>query len=534
MQFQIKSTQKMPHLLLNAGRSWLLPSLIIGLIYVPLLLEGGIITDDWGDILQTWNCQGFMHCYGAWFPLFSNRPLAPLPITLSTQLFTTHYAWYLFTNTSIYIAALVLTAHAFKSMLSLRARQIFFILAAVPCIAMPLVVSPINQLTATLAFLYWAISLILIQKYSRTQEWFWYGLGYLSLLCGFLTYEIILPLLFFTAFLPALENPATYVKRRSSYFFKYIAPILLVLLLVIVWQKILAPQFIEVFSRLNFNAAHVLPILYTWVKTFALDLPSLFLKALAYLSFYNLLTLAIISILLVLGYREKIPARSFIFRAPFLILSACAFLSSALIFILSDAAATPWGYQARGLSSAWFTLAIFIAALLQSSQALSKTIRASCFVLALLFTCFSALSFSIQRDKYIESWQLQLHIIHDAVSLIQTQKIGPNASIIGNVPRYAPNNYNRELVFSQSWDFPAALVLYAQDQIRGGLVIDSRGKDLQNLRVDNDKASVNDQGIVDFTNLWLYDFEPKTNKGMLMRIPNPQALDELIKQWQLK
>jgi hypothetical protein len=148
-----------------------------------------------------------------------------------------------------------------------------------------------------------------------------------------------------------------------------------------------------------------------------------------------------------------------------------------------------------------------------------------------LLTSFSVFSFSIQRDKYIESWDLQLWILQDALTLIQKQAIGPNASILANVPRYTPNNYNRELVYSQSWDFPAALVLYAQDQVRGGIVVDSRGKDLQNLRIEGEIATVNDQGKIDFTNLWLYDYEPATKRGSLSRLNNPQELQSLIASW---
>jgi len=510
---------------------WVLVGLITAVIYTPLLLNGGIITDDWGDIRQTWDCSGFFSCYKEWFPLFSNRPLAPLPITLSTKIFSTNYSWYLLTNTAIYLAALGLSAQVFAPFLRPFSGTVFFLLAAAPCIAMPLIVSPINQLTATVSFLYWAISLRLLLRHDLNRQWLFYGLAYLLLLCAFLTYEIILPLLFFTAFLPAISNPQKLTKDLLGYFLKYIFPILIVLTLVMVWQKILAPQFFEDVSRLRFNPAHILRNLYTWVSVFALQLPNLFLKSFAYFSFPAMLIFLLIGILF---WRGSTADKKFNSRSQekwFLGLSLISWLSSSLIFVLADESAVSWGYQARGLSSTWFCFAIVVACFVQTANSFVKFKRILCLVLIYLVTSFSVFSFSIQRDKYIESWDLQLLILQDALTLIQKQAIGPNASILANVPRYTPNNYNRELVYSQSWDFPAALVLYAQDQVRGGIVVDSRGKDLQNLRIEGEIATVNDQGKVDFSNLWLYDFEPTIKQGSLKRLRNSDELQALISHW---
>jgi hypothetical protein len=510
---------------------WALISLITAIIYVPLLINGGIITDDWGDIRQTWDCPGFFACYKEWFPLFSNRPLAPLPITLSTKIFSTNYSWYLITNTAIYLAALALTTQVFALFLRPFAQSLFFLLAVVPCIAMPLIVSPINQLTATVAFLYWAISLKLLMQHDLNRRWLFYGLSYLFLLCAFLTYEIILPLLFFTAFLPAISTPQKLTKDWLGYFVKYIFPILIVLVLVMVWQKVLAPQFFEDMSRLRINPAHFLRNLYTWISVFVIQLPNLFLKSFSYFSYSIALIFVLIAALFWQGLVSDKRTGPRLQEKWFLGLSLMSWLSSSLIFVLADESAVSWGYQARGLSSTWFCFAIVLACFAQAANSFLKLKRILCLVLIYLLTSFSVFSFSIQRDKYIESWDLQLWILQDALTLIQKQAIGPNASILANVPRYTPNNYNRELVYSQSWDFPAALVLYAQDQVRGGIVVDSRGKDLQNLRIEGEIATVNDQGKIDFTNLWLYDYEPTTKRGSLSRLNNPQELQSLIASW---
>jgi len=525
-------------------------ALIAAALYIPLILGGGIITDDWGDILESIHCNSFWQCYGDWFPLFSNRPLAPLPITITTRLFTTHYALYLFTNSVIYLVAIGITARSFAPFLSSFSRQVFFLLAAAPFIAMPVIVSPINQLTATVAFLYWAISLNLLLNYCLSGRKYEYALAYFFLLCGFLTYEIILPLLFLTAFLPALLNPPKKIKHWLGYAVKFITPILGVLLLIIIWQKVLAPHFMEVYSRLNFIPAQISRNLHTWVHLFLVQIPALFNKAIDYISFsfFSIQTLMIFAFLGGLFYLTGLhnqqiyntPAKeSWKPNAIFFFIATGCLISSSLIFILTNESAVSWGYQARGLSSTWIALAIWIASLTQIALSLPKILRAIALLLLLLFNSFSVLSFTVQRDQYIESWNLQMHILTDIKALMQKEVMGSVVSIIANVPRYTPNTYNRELVFSQSWDLPAAMAVENKQHIQSGIVIDSRAKGLekarglQGLHIENGKAIVNDGGQVDFTNLWLYDFDPTTQQGTLTPLKNSTVLQEKIDQWKL-
>jgi hypothetical protein len=526
-------------------RAWILVAMIIGALYLPLILEGGIIADDWGDILESINCNNFWQCYGDWFPLFSNRPLAPLPITLTTRLFTTHYSLYLLTNSSIYLIALVITAKSFSPFLSRFSQQVFFLLAAVPFIAMPVIASPINQLTATVAFLYWAISLNAILKFRLSGNRFNYFLAYFFLLCGFLTYEIILPLLFFIGFLPALLQPRNKASKTKpisdsvKYCMQFIGPILGVLLLTIFWQKVLAPHFIEVFSRLNFNPAHVTRILFTWVHLFLVQIPDLFIKALPYIATEALGIFALLGGLFWMSARQTNASAvnktisGHQASLPFFLISSACLISSSLIFVLTDESAVSWGYQARGLSSTWFALAIWFACIAQLAQGASKIFRALILLIIYVFTALSILSFTIQRDKYIESWKLQLEILKDVDNLLLAKNIGKNASVIYDVPRYTPNNYNRELVFSQSWDLPAALTITTNHRLQSGIVIDSRSKNLQGLRIENGKATVNDQGQVGLENLWLYDFDPISRTGKLSPVDNPATLEKRIAVWQL-
>lgn len=523
---------KTPHQL-----AWILIAIAVIAIYLPLVLHGGIITDDWGDVFESINCNTFWECYTDWFPLFSNRPLAPLPITLTTRLFGTNYSLYLISNSAIYLLAILVAGRAISPFINFSSQAIFIILAAVPCIAMPVIVSPINQLTATVAFLYWSFSLSLLIAQNQSRGRLSYFIAYFWLLCGFLTYEIILPLLFFTAFLPAMSPPPKGINAWGRYFIKYVAPIVVILLLVIFWQKILAPNFIEVYSRLNFNPANFSRNLFTWIHLFIVQLPNLFIKAIPQASyetiFISLLVAALFWISMGKRKHHALIKNPKISQISFFLISTCALLSSSLIFILTDESAVSWGYQARGLSSTWFALAIWIASISNLSDILPKILRAICLFLILNFTCLSILSFIIQRDKYIESWSLQMLILKDVDRLLRENTLGENPSIIFDVPRYAPNNYNRELVFSQSWDLPAAITITTNHRLQSGIVIDSRLSHFNGLRIANNQIIVNDGGKVDLNNLWLYEFNPIHHGGVLIPLKNQDVIKNQLIKWGL-
>lgn len=82
----------------------------LGILYVPLMMYGGIIVDDWGNIGQDLYCSNLFECYLGWFPLFSNRPLAPIPIVITTMLFGLSFYAYLIFNSLVYLVAIGLLA----------------------------------------------------------------------------------------------------------------------------------------------------------------------------------------------------------------------------------------------------------------------------------------------------------------------------------------------------------------------------------------------------------------------------------------
>jgi hypothetical protein len=500
--------------------AWVLLGLFILFGYLPLITQAGISVDDWGDISHNLSCSSFAACYQSWFPLFSNRPLAPLPIVVLTFALGNWYGGYLLINSLIYLAAIAICAKVIAHISHQGNAMIFALFAAIPIIAMPVITSPINQSTATVSFLLWSLSLASLWQFLQSGKTrYWLG-AYVLLLLAFLTYEVILPLLVFTALLPWIANSQSHRPLSLRYLTQFILPMVVVLAIVTLWQKGIAPQFMEVDSRLKWMPGEAVIKLYTFLDCFSCIFPansrSVFENArLSWLRRCDGRCLRINKLRSGdLGSCKTvcIPANYLgVKEQTLFIVSIFCFLSSASIFILSNESAVSGGYQARGLSSTWFAFAIALAAIFPTQRAL----RALWIGTLTIFFTLSALCFCIERNQTITAWQLQLRIVEDAHALIKAQQLPAGAVVMGDVPHYLTPNFNDEIVFSQPWDFGAALAIRTNGAIEPGPVIDSRRAELRNLRIENDRVLAQNFSGATLEQFWLYRFDPSQNMGSL-------------------
>jgi hypothetical protein len=249
------------------------------------------------------------------------------------------------------------------------------------------------------------------------------------------------------------------------------------------------------------------------------------LKITSYLNLYNLLTGLLLVATLWKGIRQNKLGSNPQRAIRFTWVATLCFLSSCSIFILSDESAVSSGYQARGLSSTWFAFALLFAGI---SSLINK--KHYFLIIPLVAIGFlSSISYSVQRDQYIKSWELQTWIIGDVSQLILLNNVSAPAVIVGNVPKYLESNYNDEIVFSQPWDFGAALALNTNKVVVDGFPIDSRNNDLRFINISNDFVSAQNWTGSNFKNLWFYDFDPQSKRGTLLRAVNGEQLLKAIK-----
>ena len=502
----------------------------IGLLYLPLILKGGIIVDDWGDIAQSLGCTGFWACYGSWFPMFSNRPLEPLPITLFTFIFGLNIRYYLIANTTVFLAAIFLLALVVKKISNALTATTFVVFALMPVLAMPIVSSPINGSISNFSYLYWAISLVFLYLYCAPtipkRNVVYYLASYFFLLCSWLTYEVHLPLVVINAFLPFLLDRDTLLKHPKRYLVQFISPLILVLLIVVGYQKIVAPLlFTVVHSRINLDVMKIQWSYRTWLDLFYLQLPSLFLKMKGHLSIYSIFTATLAATSLGLATYSLRTEKTGGLHLGFVGCSFLCFIACYLVFILSGATTVEGsGYDARFLSSSWIAFALVVSACAYVALRFSLWTLIPLGLLAFLCT----LVFSISRDNYITSWQVQQNILSQALRLIEEKKVPQNAFILGNVPKYLEHNFNNEIIFSQPWDFGMALSIYTQNLIQGGAVIDARKGDFRNLKMNQGKLILDNYWQAPIERLWVFDFDPKTQLASLNAVSGPGDLQKQL------
>jgi hypothetical protein len=502
--------------------------LYCSLLYGPLILHGGIIVDDWGDLGQNLDCTEFLDCYLNWFPFFSNRPLAPIPLVLSTLAFGVQFWAYLALNAAVYLLAISMVAVVVNRLLGALPALGFWMLAAVPIIAMPVITSPINCLINNTSFVLWAGALLMLAQYCKTQRLLWYGLSYLCLALSLLTYEIILPLLVITVMLPyALDSQAS-KKSLGQYVMRYVVPVLVVVMLMLVWQKMIAPQlFTVVYSRIEWNWDKIYWGFTGWPSIFYEQLPGLFKKLIVFAPLQSAgWILGVFGLYFLLGYTLG-PAHSSLAKSRFILLCmSLVCVASFGLFALGGAKEVEIGnYAARILSSTWIAFALLLAALVGASRAIW---RALFLIVLVSITALSTASFVISRDQYIASWQLQQKIIADVITLMKQQSITQNLSVLGDVPQYLDKNFNQEVVFSAPWDFGFALRIYSRGQVTGGAILDSTRGLYHDLKLDGDGILVDGFWKAQVPQLAIYQFDPRSEKGVLTLIRTPEQLHKQL------
>jgi hypothetical protein len=519
---------------------WILAAAVILLVYAPYVIWGGIIIDDWAVVYHVADSPrppSLWESYRGWFPLFSNRPLAPIALALTSHLFAGCPRGFILLNLGAWIGAVALFIAAVRPYHGPAFGYLFLLLAAFPPISSTVIFSPAMQMLGSISVFLWALSFwLLLRGVVRDR----YSCGpYLLLLAALLTYEVILPLLSLTLLYPLALGPCKSTGRRgrcfSTWLVKYVLPVVLILLAVLILQKWIMPHFMPVDSRLRLPSLRTGCFLcITWFGSVLILTPWLFLRAPYYLpaSHPACWQMVLVAMLLVAGFFAWRPARDWSSASCFdrkyrlLGIMLLGFLSCPLLYVLSSSPPLVGGYGNRGLTSAWLMLSMLLACL--PSLPARRTVQALSLATVLLVLALSVASFMVQRDNYILSWRLQNQVVEAFVAKAKEAGLPPGARIIGNVPRRVQSNYNDEEVFGNYWDFGRALRLATGGLVADGIPVTRTQIDQGKVKQQGGELLVNGLWRTDTSALWFFEFDQVTHRCRLLKIRDSAHLSRLL------
>lgn len=519
---------------------WTLAAAIVLLVYASYVLWGGVIIDDWAVVYHLADSPrppSLWQSYLGWFPLFSNRPLAPIALALTSHLFPGCPRGFILVNLGFWLGAILLSIAAVRPYQGPAFGWLFLLLAAFPPISSTVIFSPAMQMLATVSIFLWALSFWLLLRGVVRQRWS--CAPYLLLLAALLIYEIILPLLSLTVLYPLALRRRKSAGRSSSGFStwlaKYVLPVVLVLLAVLILQKWIMPHFMAVDSRLRLPRLRTGCFVgLTWFGSVFLLTPWLLLNALCRLpaSHPACWQMILVAVLLIAGFlvwrhAKDLSSTSFFDRRYKLLgIMLLGFLSCPLLYVLSGSLPLIGGYSNRGLTSAWLIVSMLLACL--PSLPARRTTQTVSLAAVLTVVALSVASFMIQRDNYILSWRLQNQVVDAFVAKAKEAGLPPGARVIGNVPRRVASNYNDEEVFGNSWDFGRALRLATGGRVVDGIPVTRTQIDQRSVQQQGNELSVNGLWQADTSALWFFEFDQATHRCRLLKIRDGEHLSRVL------
>lgn len=514
---------------MKRNRIDLSPYVWVGLVFVWLLVfaphffNSGFISDDWSVVRSALSIPGFWDLYASWFPLFSNRPVAPLVLSLVSKLCGGDPRGYVVADVTLWLTSLVLVSTIFRRFFSNRFVVIFLALASFPSMASTVIFSIGMQLPSVASIFFWALSLYFLDRYVAGNGRFCLAAEYLFVLLSLLTYEITLPLLAINVLYPSLFESQWRKGVVKKHVVRHVLPMVLLLTGILLFQKVIMPSFMTVYSRFSPGSlSNCLGNFLSWCWSFLVDFPILMLDALqsvfssddVNLKLVSLVVAGVFAFLLfgtgLSGSVERPDGLEARRRRLLLLIGLLTLFCASFLYVLSGSRAQIGGYANRGMTSTWIAYALVIAII--ADLFWEKTLG----LLVLLLIFLNVCSFVLQTENYGVSWTLQREIAASVVGKITGAKVPlKTATLLGHVPWYVPANHNGEELFQNSWDLSGALWFADHNVNLSAMPLNQLN--VKQLKVDPGGLKLN-YWQSDFSNLWFYEYNARFGSASLVKV----------------
>ncbi len=399
--------------------------------FLVFIVKGNFLVDDWGQLS---NGMSLFEQINSWKSLWSYRPISWIAIPAFLNLFNDNFISLTIFHFALYFFSVFQIISWEKLKFNLSQKRIAGVLLASPVFASTFILSPVNQLSASLSFFFFSLGLLYEKRGSKNRITLYvtYFFFMLSLLC----YEISLPLIF-THYLFMITTDA---KKWCKY-----GTFPVVISLLVFWQKVIAVQLLNSdFSRLE--TFSLIPLL-TFVFTYLVSIPLAIFEGLVS-HYLFVLVIAILFYFIMRSYGLDFD-KNVINRKVILIL-LIGLVSSSSLFLLSGRYSLIEGYQNRGLTSSWILFSLLLVTLLKYRK----------IWISLLIIFLMSVNYVLFVDKISDAVQASdarrfvVEQIIDQNSLVN----GSSTTIIVDIPCLLPDGSSRSEVFCTFWDLRGALL----------------------------------------------------------------------------
>jgi len=414
------------------------------------------VQDDWWIISVAAKHDTLIDLAQYWFSVIGHRPTYAFLLSVLGWGLQNHVWAYAVLTSTVWCCAVLLAAHSLRPFLCLMERRLFIFLGCVPLIASATIFASVQMVASTFATLLWAISLFFQQRAIHGKNLWIYAFSFVCVCLALLSYEAVLPLIFFSALITLFTTLNSKNSSRSFAIKNLTALIkispqwaaMVTVLLYKITMKFVYPSFLlKVESR---SWAEHFFSLGDWASALLLGFPLLFFStltnALTLQTLLSPLSLLTVCLAAVFSYLAVTACKSpnAISRDPRRILmlaTLIALISGSLVFFLSGYSARVEGLGTRLWAGTWILLCVMASVFLTR---LSRRPLGAVFVVAAISVV--TLSYCVQMRAYIRSTLLADNITYSLYQALQTQDYHQGEPIICIVPRYWPDNLNNEPV----------------------------------------------------------------------------------------
>lgn len=427
----------------------------VGLIFTGLVAvyawngaQSTFLVDDWGQIDE--GQVGLVDQIKNWTVLWAIRPVSWFVLPIVIQLFGSAYWAYFILEVFLLLGFSYFFIWKSFAPLSVGARVIGVFLVFTPAMASTLVFSPVNQFTAAFSLFLFALGHYVQLRNPERKFLTWPTLAaFFLFLASFATYEIGVPLIIWTVVIVLTRENISITGLTKPLLGSL--PGIIAIVLVVAWQKLVAPGLGAVYSRANgLSTQEFVPFL----KVLAAQTPR---ELLHYFMVLPVASIALTCIFfIVLSGRTRKEPRPTSVYALLLFGATSGLLFTGLLFVVSGQPADLFGYQNRGLSATWIYIALVLAVL-------TSILPKGFLILVAAICAGNFMWFVSDVSENVQASQVRLDV---ATTIVQAEKNriealngGAKSSTVltVEVPCILPESRSQVEVFCEEWDLKGAV-----------------------------------------------------------------------------